>query len=190
MNDNFVFGNEKRLILIAEDEYINREILNNILKDEYDVIFANDGIEAYGLMNEYKNKLSLVLLDLIMPKMTGIELLEKIEKDNILNTIPVIVVTSDSLSEEKSLSLGAADFIPKPYPRESVIKARIKKTILLYEDRKIINYTERDPLTKLYNRDYFYQYASILDNFNYDMDAIILDIRHFHIINDRFGMSS
>ncbi len=189
MNDNFVFGNEKRLILIAEDEYINREILNNILKDEYDVIFANDGIEAYGLMNEYKNKLSLVLLDLIMPKMTGIELLEKIEKDNILNNIPVIVVTSDSLSEEKSLSLGAADFIPKPYPRESVIKARIKKTILLYEDRKIINYTERDPLTKLYNRDYFYQYASILDNFNYDMDAIILDIRHFHIINDRFGMS-
>ena len=189
MNDNFVFGNEKRLILIAEDEYINREILNNILKDEYDVIFANDGIEAYDLMNEYKNKLSLVLLDLIMPKMTGLELLEKIEKDNILNNIPVIVVTSDSLSEEKSLSLGAADFIPKPYPRESVIKARVKKTILLYEDRKIINYTERDPLTKLYNRDYFYQYASILDNFNYDMDAIILDIRHFHIINDRFGMN-
>ena len=187
MNDNFVFGNEKRLILIADDEYINREILGNILNDEYDIIYAEDGMEAYDLMNKNKDKLSLVLLDLIMPKMTGIELLEKVKEDNTLSNIPIIVITSDSLSEEKSLSVGAADFIPKPYPRQSVIKARVKRTIVLYEDRKIINYTERDPLTRLYNRDYFYQYANILDNVNDNMDALILDIRHFHIINDRFG---
>ena len=189
MNDNFVFGNEKRLILIADDEEINREILNNILKDEYDIIFAEDGKKAYQLMNDYKDKLSLVLLDLIMPEMTGLELLECVSNNNKLSNIPIIVVTSDQLSEEKSLSFGAADFIPKPYPRQTVIKARIKRTIVLYEDRKIINYTERDPLTRLYNREYFYQYANILDNyFNDNMDALILDIRHFHIINDRFGM--
>ena len=189
MNDNFIFGNEKRLILIADDEYVNREILNNILNDEYDIILAEDGIEAYDLMKQNKNKLSLVLLDLIMPKMNGLDLLKKVQDDVELSNIPIIVVTSDSLSEERSLSFGASDFIPKPYPRESVIKARIKRTILLYEDRKIINYTERDPLTRLYNRDYFYQYAAMLDqNLDENMDAIILDIRHFHIINDRFGM--
>ena len=189
MNDNFIFGKEKRLILIADDEYVNREILNNILNDEYDIILAEDGIEAYDLMKKNKNKLSLVLLDLIMPKMNGLDLLKKVQDDVELSNIPIIVVTSDSLSEERSLSFGASDFIPKPYPRESVIKARIKRTILLYEDRKIINYTERDPLTRLYNRDYFYQYAAMLDqNLDEKMDAIILDIRHFHIINDRFGM--
>ena len=189
MHSSFIFGSEKRLVLIAEDEYVNREILGNILMDEYDIIYAEDGLEAYTLMKENLDKLSLVLLDLIMPKMSGLELLQKVQEDSRLSNIPIIVVTSDQLSEEKSLSFGAADFIPKPYPRESVIKARVKRTIVLYEDRRIINYTERDPLTRLYNREYFYQYAAIFDTYkNMDMDAVVIDIRHFHIINDRFGM--
>lgn len=189
MNEhNFIFGNEKRLILIADDEYVNREILGNILESEYDIIYAEDGLEALKLIKENIDKLSLVLLDLIMPKMDGLELLERLRDDSKLSNIPVIVITSDQLSEEKSLSLGAADFIPKPYPRQTVIKARIKRTIVLYEDRRIINYTERDLLTRLYNKEYFYQYASIYDKYYDDiMDAIFIDIRHFHIINDRFG---
>ena len=185
---NFIIGNEKRLILIAEDEFINREILGHILESDYEIIYACDGEEALNQIKENKNKLSLVLLDLIMPKINGIDILEHVKKDSILSNIPIIVVTSDSLSEEKSLNLGAADFIPKPYPRETVIKARIKRTIELYEDRKIINYTERDPLTRLYNKEYFYQYASTIDTYYEITDALILDIRHFHIINDRFGV--
>ena len=186
---NFIIGNEKRLILIAEDEFINREILGNILSNDYEIIYACDGEEALNQIKENKNKLSLVLLDLIMPKINGIDILEHVKKDSILSNIPIIVVTSDALSEEKSLNLGAADFIPKPYPRETVIKARIKRTIELYEDRKIINYTERDPLTRLYNKEYFYQYASTIDTYYEITDALILDIRHFHIINDRFGVN-
>ena len=186
---NFIIGNEKRLILIAEDEFINREILGYILESDYEIIYACDGEEALNQIKENKNKLSLVLLDLIMPKINGIDILEHVKKDSILSNIPIIVVTSDSLSEEKSLNLGAADFIPKPYPRETVIKARIKRTIELYEDRKIINYTERDPLTRLYNKEYFYQYASTIDTYYEITDALILDIRHFHIINDRFGVN-
>ena len=185
---NFIIGNEKRLILIAEDEFINREILGHILESDYEIIYACDGEETLNQIKENKNKLSLVLLDLIMPKINGIDILEHVKKDSILSNIPIIVVTSDALSEEKSLNLGAADFIPKPYPRETVIKARIKRTIELYEDRKIINYTERDPLTRLYNKEYFYQYASTIDTYYEITDALILDIRHFHIINDRFGV--
>ena len=45
MNDNFLFGNEKRLILIADDEYVNREILANILEGDYDIIFVEDGLD-------------------------------------------------------------------------------------------------------------------------------------------------
>ena len=53
---SFLFGNEKRLILIADDEYVNREILGNILEDEYEIIYAKDGREAYELMSLNKDK--------------------------------------------------------------------------------------------------------------------------------------
>lgn len=185
---NYLFENKKRTILIADDEFINREILGNLLQEDYDLIYAEDGVDCYDQMVKYKDKISLVLLDLIMPKMNGLELLEKVKQDPRLLNIPIIVVTSDSMSEEKSLSLGAADFLPKPYPRSTVISARINRTIMLYEDRKIIKHTERDNLTNLYNLEYFYHYGKLFDQFSKDdMDAIVLNIRHFHILNERLG---
>ena len=187
---NFIFENKKRTILIADDELINREILGNLLVDTYDILYATDGVEAYDLMSKNADKISLVLLDLIMPKMTGLELLSKVKDDKTLSNIPIIVATSDSLSEEKSLELGAIDFIPKPYPRQSVILARIKRVIDLYEDRVIINHTERDPLTNLYNLEYFYHYGKLFDQYyKEDMDSIVLEIRQFHVLNERFGIA-
>ena len=187
-NKNYLFDNKKRTILIADDEYINRELLGNILKDNYELLYAEDGLDAYNQMVKYKDKISLVLLDLIMPKMSGIELLGKVKEDPRLLNIPIIVVTSDSNSEEMSLELGAVDFLPKPYPRSTVILARINRTIMLYEDRKIIKHTERDTLTNLYNLEYFYHYGKLFDQFyKDDMDAILLNIRNFHILNERFG---
>ncbi|MBR3617530.1 MAG: response regulator, partial [Acholeplasmatales bacterium] len=79
---NFIIGNEKRLILIAEDEFINREILGHILESDYEIIYACDGEEALNQIKENKNKLSLVLLDLIMPKINGIDILEHVKKDS------------------------------------------------------------------------------------------------------------
>lgn len=67
--------------------------------------------------------------------------------------LPVIVMTSDSESEVECLSLGASDFIPKPYPRQQVVLARILRTIELYEDRDTLRWTERDQLTGLYNKE-------------------------------------
>lgn len=183
------FKNEKKTILIIEDEEINREILSNMLSDNYDLLFAFDGEEALNKIKNNKDELSLILLDLILPKMNGIELLKIIKKDVELEKIPVIIMTSDSKSEEETLNLGAVDFIPKPYPRVGIVLARIRRIIELFEDRQIINYTERDSLTKLYNKEYFYRYIEMIDH-NYkavSMDAFIVDISHFHIINERFG---
>ena len=181
----------KRQILVAEDEYINRELLKNILDDEYDIIEAEDGEMAYDLISRSRKTLSLILLDLNMPKITGLELLVRIKEDPETRSIPVIVLTSDQESEVESLNKGAADFIPKPYPQPDVIKARISRSIELAEDRQIITATESDALTGLYTREYFYRYGEQFDKYHpsTDMDALCFDVDHFHVLNERFGIA-
>ena len=188
-HEKFHSSNGKRLVLVADDEEINREMLGIVLSEDYEVLYAADGLEALRLIREYQNRLSIILLDLIMPAMGGLELLERLKDDMALQMIPVIVLTADQESEVKALTLGAADFIPKPYPQAGVILARIRRTIELFEDRITIQTTERDPLTSLYNREYFYHYAELFDQYHesLEMDAIVIDIYHFRIINERFG---
>ena len=182
----------KRTILVADDEFINREILSEVLKDSYELLFAETGTETLEQISENRETISLVLLDLNMPGMHGMEVLRRMKADPGMQRIPVIVMTSDQGSEVESLQLGAVDFIPKPYPQKEVILARIQRTIELSEDRDIIRSTERDSLTGLYNREYFYRYARQLDKnrASEPMDAIVLNVNHFHMINERFGRAA
>ena len=182
-------ANGKRQILVADDEIINREMLGEILKSEYEVIFACDGEETLEMARKYRETLSLILLDILMPVMSGIEVLKAMKADEELSRIPVIVTTAERDAEVESLRLGAVDFIPKPYPAIDVIHARIFRTIELSEDRETIQSTERDPLTGLYNKEYFYRYAGQLDQYHADteMDAVIVDVSHFHMVNERYG---
>ena len=186
-----ILGSGKRQILVADDEFINREILENVLADEYDVLKAEDGEMAYEMIKKNRNTLSLILLDLIMPKLTGLELLARLGEDPELKGIPVIVLTSDQDSEVTSLKKGAYDFIPKPYPQPDVIKARISRSIELAEGRQIISSTERDELTGLFTIEYFYRYGNQFDKIypSADRDALCFDINHFHVLNERFGIA-
>ena len=185
----FHSSNGKRRILIADDEMLNRELLGAMLEKEYELLFACDGAEALSMIRENKDTLSLVLLDILMPVMTGLDVLRAVKADADLSRIPVIVMTAETKSEVESLQLGAIDFIPKPYPQSDVILTRILRTIELCEDRDIIQSTERDVLTGLYNREYFYRYAEQFDQYHkeMEMDAIIVDVNHFRMINERYG---
>jgi diguanylate cyclase (GGDEF)-like protein len=180
-----------RNLLVVEDEAINREILRLILETEYNVIFAEDGTEALQRLQEYRDSLSLILLDLIMPNMSGMEVLTRIRAVPDYQDIPIIVASGDQSKEIACLNIGASDFIQKPYPEPGVILARIRRTIELFESRKIIESTERDHLTGLYNKEFFYSYAEQYDQHHPDakMDAIILDINNFRAINERHGKS-
>ena len=179
----------KRLVLIVEDEYVNRELLNAYLENDYELLFAETGAEALEIIRSRSETLSLVLLDLILPDINGLEILRRIKQDAELTRIPVIVLTSDVESEVESLNAGASDFIPKPYPRHEVIMARVRRSIELSENRDLIRWTERDHLTGLFNREYFYRFAEQYDLFHAQepTDAIVVDISHFHMINERFG---
>ena len=179
----------KRKILLIEDELINRELLGFMLQDSYNVVFAETGAKALELLETQYETLNLVLLDLNLPDMKGIDILHRIKSDERTAKLPVIVMTADQDAEVECLSIGATDFIPKPYPKQEVILARILRTIELFEDRDIIRWTERDQLTGLYNREFFYRYAAQFDAFHTEVptDAIVLNINHFHMLNERYG---
>ena len=182
-------GDRKRLVLIVEDEFVNRELLSAYLENEYEIIFAQTGGEALEAIRTHIDLLSVVLLDLILPDMNGLEILRTIKKDLDMSRIPVIVLTSDKESEVESLNTGANDFISKPYPRHEIILARIRRCIELSENRDLVRWTERDHLTGLYNREYFYRYAERYDLYHRgeETDALVVDISHFRLINERFG---
>ena len=189
MQNNTNGINDKRLILVVEDEAVNRAILGSVLEKDYEVIYAGDGTEALQKASENKTILSLIILDLIMPGMQGQEVLRRVRADSEYQDIPVIVASGDQSQEIECLNAGASDFIQKPYPEHGVILARVRRTIELFEGRKIIHSTERDPLTGLYNREFFFSYAEQYDQHHRDtpMDAIVLDINRFGIINERYG---
>ena len=182
-------GPGRRRILVVEDEWINREILNLMLERDYDVVFAETGAQALTILVEQFRTLSLVLLDLNLPDMKGIDILRTIKGTQRTSLLPVIVMTADQNSEVECLSLGATDFISKPYPKQEIVLARILRTIELYEDRDLIRWTERDQLTGLLNSAFFYRYALQYDALHPSIstDAVMLNINRFHMINERYG---
>ena len=179
----------KRLVLIVDDEIVNREMLRNIIQNDFDVVMAEDGEEAVEKIKEHGDLLSLILLDLNMPKMGGYDVIQWLKSSDDYVNIPVIVLTSDKHAEVDSLTMGAADFLTKDPLVPEVVLTRMQKTIELYEDRSIIQSTEREDLTGLFNKEYFYRYAEQFDTFHYDlvMDAVFIDINHFHLINELYG---
>ena len=145
----------KRQILVVEDEFVNREILKAYLEPEYEVLCAETGEEAWEKIRAGFDTISLILLDLNLPDLHGMDILRWIREDVHFSKIPVIVMTSDKGSEVESLTIGAVDFITKPYPMPEVIRARVRRIIELNETRDLIRETSRDSLTGLFNREYF-----------------------------------
>ncbi|MEG0019301.1 MAG: diguanylate cyclase [Oscillospiraceae bacterium] len=119
-------------ILIVDDSDITREMIIHSLKKDYFTLQATDGLAALDILA--RNKVDLVLTDIVMPKLNGFELLRQIKQDSTLQHIPVIVVTAmdDVESELKALSLGAIDVLLKPLQMQIVLQ-RVKNVLALYE---------------------------------------------------------
>ena len=185
----FLPSDGKRLVLVVDDEPINREMLGFMLQEQYRVIYAENGQEALERIRENAKTLSLVLLDVLMPVMDGFTVLETLKADENLQHIPVIVLTTERDFELRCLQLGAADFIKKPYDLPEVVLARVDRIIALSERTTIIQSTQRDTLTGIFNREFFFQYLKQFDLYHPEdkMDAVLLDIVRFHAFNDLYG---
>ena len=179
-----------RKILVIEDNEMNREILKDLLEDEYEILEAENGAEGLALLERARQQISLILLDLQMPVMNGFEFLSRIHDDPLLSAVPVIVMTADEErdTEERCLKLGAVEFLEKPY-NPTVMFARIRNMIRMREAAAEIHSIELDELTGLYTRQAFYHYARKLlgEEPEKPYTVMITDIREFKLINSTYG---
>ncbi len=178
-----------QLVLVVDDQEINRDVLGMLLEDYYELIFACDGKEAVRKIEEYQDKLSLIMLDLIMPEMDGFAVLSHVRENENLSRIPVIVLTAEKDAELRALQMGAADFITKPFDMHEVIRARVARIIELSEGRQLISAAEHDKLTMLYSRNFFFEYANRIHLYHPEchMDAVVMNIEQFHTVNELNG---
>ena len=181
----------KPTVLIVDDENINLLVLEKILSEDYTLYKATNGTDALRLAKRMKP--DIVLLDIMMPGLTGFDVIKELKSAERTRDIPVIYVTgldSDD-EEEKGFLLGAADYITKPFS-SAVVKSRIENQISsIKRIRELQEKNITDALTGIHNRRYFNTtlddvWARALDT-NTSVGFIILDIDHFKSYNDRYG---
>lgn len=131
----------RELVLIVDDAEINREILFEMLKDRFDIIEASSGEACLELLYQYGTEISIVLLDFIMPGMDGLGVLKVMNKEHLIEDIPVIMISSEDseLHIRQAYEMGVSDYISRPFDT-SVVRQRVYNTIKLYaKQRKLID---------------------------------------------------
>lgn len=126
-------------IMIVDDSEINRAILKDMLEVEYETMEAADGEEALACIRRHEAEILLVLLDVVMPNMDGFTALSVMNRQNWLQEIPVIMISSEDSPAyvERAFSLGATDYISRPFNISIVLK-RVQNTVALYSGRRAL----------------------------------------------------
>ncbi len=127
----------KEKILIVDDSEMNRSILDDMLGEDYDIIEAEDGLEAVNVLRKQASDLSLVLLDIVMPRMDGFGVLEAMNQNGWIDAVPVVMVSSENAPAqvERAYELGVTDFIMRPFDA-LIVRRRVVNTLLLYAKQK------------------------------------------------------
>ena len=127
----------KQKILIADDSEMNRSILADMLESEYEIIEAENGVEAIACIQKHGPELSLILLDIVMPELDGFGVLEVMNRHHWIDEIPVIMISSESSSfhVERAYELGITDYISRPFDAV-IVHHRVVNTIVLYAKQK------------------------------------------------------
>lgn len=139
--DKTIFKKEKiqnkPKILIVDDSEFNRAILKEILGETYEIIEADGGNEALHKIDEYGMKISLVLLDIIMPEKDGFEVLKYMEEERLISDIPVIIISSEDSANyiRRAYEMGVSDYINRPFDA-NIVYQRVSNTVKLYAKQR------------------------------------------------------
>ena len=132
--DKYFSDDEKKLILIADDSNIILNFLEKNIQDEFNILKARNGREAIDIIKN--NNLYAILLDLNMPSLNGFEVLDYLREQNLVNKIPVVIITGDDTEEtiKKAFNYGVLDVLNKPFTEDNIQRVLIS----------IKNFYERD----------------------------------------------
>jgi len=183
---------EKPIVLIADDAPSNIQLLAGLLKDNYQIKVATGGERCIELA-QAESQPDLILLDIQMPDLDGYEVCQRLKSQETTQAIPIIFVTGkdQDADEELGLSMGAVDYITKPYS-PAIVEARVATHIILKQQSDALrNLAMRDQLTGLYNRHFLIDVAAKKISYTHRhkqaLCLIMADIDHFKAVNDERG---
>lgn len=201
----------RHTLLVVDDQRINRVLLREIFKDIYDVLEATNGREALEILRNPQQTISAIVLDLMMPEVSGLDVLREMNEDVYYQSIPVIVISSADEDEFgiKALELGAVDFVNKPID-ERLVRLRVRNAIFRRESEDLraqnrdllvqradetrhqnqLRYlADHDTLTHICNKTAFYRKTH--DMIEKDAETryciVSFDVQRFRAVNDIFG---
>jgi len=148
----------KQTILIIDDEVTNINILNEVLKTDYKVVFAKDGEKGMKIARS-ETPPDLILLDIIMPGLDGYGVCEILKKDKRLKKVPIIFITVKASEEHETrgFELGAVDYITKPF-NPVVVRARVKAHLELKKHRDFLEWMLKERTKELQQMEKEYAY--------------------------------
>ena len=158
---------DKQQILIVDDEEINRAVLHEMFREEYDILEAENGQDAIFHI-ENNHNIVLILLDIVMPVLNGFKVLEYMREHKLLEEIPVILITGESVrdSEDEAYSYGVADVMHKPfYPH--IVRRRSKNIIELYQNKHNMEVRLKEQEEAIMEKE-----KEILENNEFMIDAL------------------
>lgn len=184
-------SNRPRL-LIVDDQPINIQTLYQIFQNDYEVFMATSGQQALTLVNTGVPP-DLILLDIVMPDLDGLEVCRQMKTNPLTSAIPIIFVTgqSDPADETRALEAGGVDFISKPV-NPAVVRARVKTHLTLKAQNDLLRtWAFIDGLTSIANRRRFNETLELewrrCRRNHTPLALIMIDIDHFKRYNDRYG---
>lgn len=187
---------EKRKMLIVDDLDLDRDILKELFENEFDILEAVNGQKGIDLIKQYGSQISIVLLDIHMPVMSGIQVLKYRNTDPSFAGIPVIVITinDDTKTQMETFRLGATDYITKPF-MEDIIRYRINNVLSTRQVEEVVRERENlrvkaelDLMTGLHNKVTAQHLISNMLTDNHTLCAmLVVDIDDFKQVNDVQG---
>lgn len=175
---------QKQQILVVDDSELNRGILIEMLKEEFDIIEAENGKEAVDKIRKYGKKLSVVLLDIVMPVMDGLEVLSVMNRNHWIEDVPVIMISSEESEGfiRKAFNFGVSDYISRPFDCD-IVYQRVFNTIKLYaKQRRLMTLVSDQILEKEKNNQMMVEVLSQIVEFRNEESG--LHVLHIKILTE------
>lgn len=175
---------KKQTILIVDDTQMNRAILADMLGDGYEILEAENGLEAVGYLKKLATNIDLLLLDIMMPFMDGFEVLAVMNQSHMISDIPVIMISAESASSyvERAYEMGVTDYISRPF-NARVVQKRVENTLMLYaKQKRLVHMVEDQIYEKEKNNDMMVNILSHIVEFRNGESG--LHILHIHTMTE------